>query len=92
MDLDMSANAADILAEKRRRRSIRKTVWVETDVDVELYAEDFNADDIAELFDIKPPPDFNIEKLYYATRGDVWSRETHRTVQDLLAAMAGRAS
>lgn len=104
-------NAADALAEHRkqqpkpRKHVLDKTVEVRyLDVDVALYADDFEIEEVREIIaangwtaaDLAPPTTpataWTVEALYYATRGDVWTRETHRQVQDLIAEMAGRAA
>ena len=86
----MARGASHLHGGSINAKSLRKTVYVDTEVEVTLYPEDFDPKELAELLGMECPPGFNIEMLYYATRGDVWTHETREKIRDLLAAIAGR--
>lgn len=103
----MSSVANRIPAPKRRTRIVVSGEAVSyQDVDVEITPYDLTQalnslehDDLVEVLSGLKTAGYNplettqtVERLYYATRTDLWTIETRREVQDLLAELVGRAS
>ena len=82
------------LRPKKPRRSISKEVFVDVDVDL----DDFEDEELLMELELRgaPLPDgirsTEVERLYYATRGDSLSISDVRAVHALLAVLYGRSA